>query len=492
MLGDAGFTFRQIFAGSSKRTRSASAFKSYDPSGQCWMINAPKDNSFIDVNKKHNKAFESVAIKFNVSGNAMNKSPRTFCGISLYHQTLRGNETMYLIGCFLGDDKSLPGKEAAVRACRVSEKGSIEWLPKISNKDKHVDLGLPIVAEMWNWLETKIIADADGNTFEVFLNGILIGRFRDSKKSVGKPLIRNTNAGFFCQNGTLKVDRFIVMDIPKFSPSKKKTKASIKAANHEIEMSDISYYTKSAVKKSKKKKYHLKWSEVDAIYDQYIKQIKTRQGANLFFYEFTNTVKEYIEEKNIRFEKGPALTAQLVSTNPNVSIDSFTYSPFGANFRIRNNSGEQQLLSGSRNIGDVADGSREEVLHITGNSLVQTDAQITITSKDLGQRLGDKKLEVDAVWIQSYSQAIQLGKWIIENQGDGAEIYSLKIFGNSFIDIGDIFEIEYAEKGLLSDKKFVVVSITNSFEKGHETSLVLRKISPKPNQIMQPDLDIQT
>ncbi len=94
------------------------------------------------------------------------------------------------------------------------------------------------------------------------------------------------------------------------------------------------------------------------------------------------------------------------------------------------------------------------------------------------------------MWIQKDWQAEKLGRWIIENQGDGAEIYTVEIFGNPMMSIGEEVDVEYAERGLLPGKqRFVIESITNTVSSGHKTSIRIRRIFPKATQIRNAVID---
>jgi hypothetical protein len=65
---------------------------------------------------------------------------------------------------------------------------------------------------------------------------------------------------------------------------------------------------------------------------------------------------------------------------------------------------------------------------------------------------------------------------LVEKSIDGfSRTVNIKIFGNPLIQVGDVVTLSYYLKGL-SEQKYVVHSISNTFNSGLETSLILKKI----------------
>jgi hypothetical protein len=84
-------------------------------------------------------------------------------------------------------------------------------------------------------------------------------------------------------------------------------------------------------------------------------------------------------------------------------------------------------------------------------------------------------VQVDSEWIQSLDAAKKLMR-LIEKSIDGfSRTVSIKIFGNPLIQVGDVVTLSYYLKGL-SEQKYVVHSVSNVFESGLSTSLVLKKL----------------
>jgi hypothetical protein len=84
-------------------------------------------------------------------------------------------------------------------------------------------------------------------------------------------------------------------------------------------------------------------------------------------------------------------------------------------------------------------------------------------------------VQIDSEWIQSLDAAKRLVR-LIEKGIDGfSRTVNIKIFGNPLIQVGDVVNLSYYLKGI-SDQKYVVHSVSNSFRSGLETSLTLKKI----------------
>lgn len=487
-----GFTFIKYVPGKTGKNTSARNSFYYDAPGgaECIVLNSNNDNTYTSAYRDVGFVGESFMLKFKVDrGQSRAGSHPVFTGITLFPQTHKGDTRAYHVGVYVGDDSGTTGKQPMVRAHRVQGKHKAYNLKRVEFINKGQNIGLPVTRGTWNWLEVKTRKNKGVLTLEVYLNGLEIGTFKDikpasyPKSEFGSVLNRNNRAGFFVKNGKISVDRFIAVDIPKLKKPPKSQKAKVAGYNLAIKVSDITYFSKSvtvAANKKKKIVKHVKAASLDNIYGKYLAQLKKRRSAKVFAAEFNDVVKQYIEE-DVRFEKGPALSAQITNMNPNVAVDRIAYTPFGANFRLRNKSNVTQFLSGD-NEKATSTGSvtQEQYLAITGNSITQGEAEITVTAKDYEQRLGEYKLDVETNWIQYGAQAEKLGQWIIENQGDGGEIYQATVYGNQTIELADQVDIDYYEKGLMSGKqRFIVIQVENTVSSGVETQLLLRRIFPK-------------
>ena len=155
--------------------------------------------------------------------------------------------------------------------------------------------------------------------------------------------------------------------------------------------------------------------------------------------------------------------------------DSLSYStPINTGFRgvfaIANNSPHTVLLS------KESDGIEVVTVNLnlwTHEIVAPSDPSIIEVVIDPGNP--SEAVQIDSEWIQSLDAAKKLMR-LVEKSIDGfSRTVNIKIFGNPLIQVGDVVTLSYYLKGL-SEQKYVVHSISNTFNSGLETSLILKKI----------------
>ena len=155
--------------------------------------------------------------------------------------------------------------------------------------------------------------------------------------------------------------------------------------------------------------------------------------------------------------------------------DSLSYStPINTGFRgifaIANNSPHVVLLS------KESTGTESVTVNLnlwTHEIVAPADPSILEVVIDSGNP--SEVVQVDSEWIQSLDAARRLVR-LIEKSIDGfSRTVGVNIFGNPLIQVGDIVSLSYYLKGL-SEQRYVVHSVSNTFESGLETSLVLKKL----------------
>lgn len=405
-------------------------------------------------------------------------------GITLFPQRIGGALCYYEIQVLLGDDlKKKKHVEATIRIRRRNPNGTYTTIPQILMKSHMgLDVGTPVNLNEWVWLEVKV---ADNNAFTIEFNGNFAGYFKDKIIDNGGPLPRSNQFGINAKDGSAVFSRVLAIGRSSrvASPPNLGFLEAWKFNNGKGPDKYVYYSSKYEGPDWTPKKGWTGWARewdntmtiyADSIYDSLFKSARKYRDGNIFIAEMSDSIQEYIIE-NIRFENGPAVASEFINMNKEVSLDFLYTSPFGARFELRNNSYVQQMLS-----GEFEDPQTEvkytQYMAIVGNKIVQEDAQAVVKLKDLIQRSGEKSIEIDAEWIQTYSQAQQIGRWILENQGSNVEVYGLHIYANPLIEIGDHVDIEYSERGLLPTKqRFVVESISTSKSK---SEIIVRKIYP--------------
>ena len=155
--------------------------------------------------------------------------------------------------------------------------------------------------------------------------------------------------------------------------------------------------------------------------------------------------------------------------------DSLSYStPINTGFRgvfaIANNSPHTVILS------KEADGVEIVTVNLnlwTHEIIAPSDPSILEVVIDSGNP--SEVVQIDSEWIQSLDAARRLMR-LVEKSIDGfSRTVNLRIFGNPLIQVGDVISLSYYLKGV-SEQKYVVHSVSNSFNSGLETTLTLKKI----------------
>ena len=98
-----------------------------------------------------------------------------------------------------------------------------------------------------------------------------------------------------------------------------------------------------------------------------------------------------------------------------------------------------------------------------------------IIEKIVDQSNMSEVLQLDSQWIQSKEAAYKMLK-VVEMGMDGfSKTVSLNIFGNPLIQVGDIVTLSYSLNGI-SNQKYVVQSVSQSFDSGLSTSLKMNRL----------------
>ena len=83
--------------------------------------------------------------------------------------------------------------------------------------------------------------------------------------------------------------------------------------------------------------------------------------------------------------------------------------------------------------------------------------------------------QIDSQWIQSFDAANKMLKLIGKGLEGFSKDVSLEIFGNPLIQVGDVITLTYALNGI-NQQKYIVHSVSQSFQQGLSTKLMLNKI----------------
>ena len=122
----------------------------------------------------------------------------------------------------------------------------------------------------------------------------------------------------------------------------------------------------------------------------------------------------------------------------------------------------------------------DELNQFTINFNLWTHEIVAPSDPEIIEKIIDKSntsevLQLDSEWIQSKEAAHKMLK-IVEMGLEGfAKTVSLNIFGNPLIQVGDIITLNYSLNGI-SDQRYVVQSVSHSFDTGLSTSLKMNRL----------------
>lgn len=214
-----------------------------------------------------------------------------------------------------------------------------------------------------------------------------------------------------------------------------------------------------------------------------------QQGSNWF--EALNNRADYVldeygpvvhelREFEVTFdeEKVPVSHSYLyVSNESQVYCTNYWADPFGAKFTLVNAARQHATVKGEDRLTFGQDNPIQHQFFLYGRALYQED-EMTRTEEDKQsiRRNGPVDLTFDNDYIQTEDAAKDLGAWVVEQWAAGSDEIKLTVFGNPFIQIGDLVTVNYPLKDMLpTTHKYYIVSLRNSFSSGLETELILRR-----------------
>lgn len=207
----------------------------------------------------------------------------------------------------------------------------------------------------------------------------------------------------------------------------------------------------------------------------------TQVGNRGFYYydEFGPVVHE-MRTFDIEFEEDdvPVNHSFLYVSNTAVHCTDYTSNPFGATFTLVNASRQDAIIKGEDSITFGIDNKIDQKMFIYGHKLFQEEENIITKTNDQSIRAkGKVSLSFDNQFIQTEAMATELGDWVVDLWGLGADEVSAEIFGNPLLQLGDLITMNYPQKGMLpTTHKFYIVSLKNSFSDGLTTNLILRRV----------------
>jgi hypothetical protein len=195
--------------------------------------------------------------------------------------------------------------------------------------------------------------------------------------------------------------------------------------------------------------------------------------------EFGPVVHE-IREYDVSFDDDnvPVTHSFLYLSNDSQVVCTDYYAdPFGAKFTLVNASRHNAIVNGEDDVTFGKDNSVDQKFFIYGRVLTQEDELTKVTQDKASIRKnGVNVVDFDSRFIQSEAAATDIGDWVVKLWAGGVDEIEADIFGNPFIQLGDLATLSYPIKDMLpATHKYFVVGIKNKFSQGLDTTLVLRR-----------------
>ena len=218
------------------------------------------------------------------------------------------------------------------------------------------------------------------------------------------------------------------------------------------------WVTNRRIKKKKRKKRTKPVERRIEVYDE--------------FGPYVHEVREY----DVKFDPNPVQSSRLFMTNDWSAITmEYRANPFGAKFIVANTTRHNAVMNGEDKISASGTGDAiQQHLSVIGRSLLIGEAETVKTeNEDQIRRRGKNESEIANQWVQSKAMAQDVADWLNTHWSYGNDTYTMTVFGNPLIEVGDVIEVNYPEKHVSGD--FHVISVENSFEAGIETSMTIRR-----------------
>jgi len=181
--------------------------------------------------------------------------------------------------------------------------------------------------------------------------------------------------------------------------------------------------------------------------------------------EFGTVARELLKV-NVKYDSRP-----VFPIIPSTGLSQFIHivgsrlNSFGAEIYVLNNAGTFVPL----------DDSKFASFSVIGNTLVRA-GQNEYLDKTINEFAVPEQVTVESSWIQREEDAKSLSNFVKEQWSKKQVICDLEVFSNPLISVGDTITINHPANDLNGTQKFIVISLTNSFEGGLSTKITARSI----------------
>ena len=202
-------------------------------------------------------------------------------------------------------------------------------------------------------------------------------------------------------------------------------------------------------------------------------------SEDVFFMDEFGCIAHEVKDFDVKFEQVPVQYSRLYYSNDS-QIDCWQYNstPFKSSFILTNSSRQNAIAAGEDTLMFGSDNPVTQKLMVYGRVIRVSDQKEVVVKNEQGiQARGLVEVEIDNPFIQNKSAADEISNWIIGHWSDGQEELEVEIFGNPFLQLGDVVSVDYPLRSITyQNNKYFVFSISNSFDTGLNTTLTLRRV----------------
>lgn len=202
-------------------------------------------------------------------------------------------------------------------------------------------------------------------------------------------------------------------------------------------------------------------------------------GINTYDVQYTTPAAVCVDvwpvEYLLKYFPGPEVVDMQYLQKKNVDEYSLSYSTilntgFRSKFAIANNTSHMVYLKKDPS----------EVVPVSVTLNLWTHEIIAPSDQEVIEKIVDpanisESVQLDSNWIQSKESANKLVNTIAKGLNIFSKDISVQIFGNPLIQVGDIVQLSY-NLGGLNQQKYIVHSVSHSFDSGLSTNLVLNMV----------------
>lgn len=333
----------------------------------------------------------------------------------------------------------LGGRVGEFRVYKMNPDGS--RLALGTNVDKGAQYGIDMAIEQGNfWFDIDVSHDKNSNSYDVYLNGRKSISFQDSSYPSGR-------WGVWARGNTSAVFEHFYTNNPSTTPDVQKSSAR--------DRYNGGYYSGYAA----------------------VEVMRDGKGQVQWFMDDFGPICHEIREFEVRFDKFPAnLSLPYITNHWRAELLGSTMTPFGGKFSVINTSRDIAIIKGA-DTGIHLNESISQTTFVYGQLVISdNERSLVIEDKVAMRRNGEVSYELSNRWVQTESQAREVGQFMVDHLGEPCDVVSVTGFFSPVLQVGDLVSINWPDRYFLAaTHKYHILNISTGFSEGISTTLSLRR-----------------